>query len=183
MASNRPKTTDADDPKVRIPGETDSPQNQLRAELYKEAFDRIGRALETERYFEAIALQDTIMSDRIQALIQTIKHEEDTQYPWQSVGGAIAALNVERKDRAMPKFDKCFRKLLDDIEKIWLPMRNIAFHGFVTVLPSNIDKGVDERMGDVKECAEIGIKYTRALVKMTKKIIDELKRGSESNQY
>ena len=42
--------------KVRIRGEKGSAHNQLRYELYTEAFNRIEKGLQNGRYFEVIAL-------------------------------------------------------------------------------------------------------------------------------
>ena len=88
---------------MRIAGEPDSPQNRLRAELYGEAFERINRGIKDKRYFEVIALADSIITDRVQALTQDIIRDEPEQYAWMSVGGAVASLLKEVKTRSITR--------------------------------------------------------------------------------
>lgn len=54
---------------TRMIGEKGSVQNKLRSDLYKAAFDRMSKGLETGNYYEVICLSESIMADRINALI------------------------------------------------------------------------------------------------------------------
>jgi len=70
------KLVDLDHPKVRVSGEAGSPQNTLRGSLYTEALSRIKSGLKDNRYFEVVSLCDTIITDRFEALSQTLIHPE-----------------------------------------------------------------------------------------------------------
>ena len=175
----RARKVDSSHPSVRVSGETDSPQNQLRAELYTHAFDRLSIALEKENYFEAIFLADSIITDRIQALLQTITHGEEEQYGFGSVGTLIGSLWGEVKDRGI-KFEEltALRPLTLEVER-WVPKRNVVAHGFVSVTPKNIQIGKEERLIALKETAIEGVKLARAVTNETGKTIRELKKISD----
>jgi hypothetical protein len=140
---------------VRIAGEPDSPQNRLRAELYGEAFERINRGIKDKRYFEVIALADSIITDRVQALTQDIIRDEPEQYAWMSVGGAVASLLKEVKTRSITLPPE-LRRLLIQALSFWSEKRNIASHGFVVITPKNLEQGLESRLENLKDAAVEG---------------------------
>ena len=149
------KKVDASNKNVRIAGEPDSPQNRLRAELYGEAFERINRGIKDKRYFEVIALADSIITDRVQALTQDIIRDEPEQYAWMSVGGAIASLLKEVKTRSITLPPE-LRRLLIQALSFWSEKRNIASHGFVVITPKNLEQGLESRLENLKDAAVEG---------------------------
>ena len=149
------KKVDASNKNVRIAGEPDSPQNRLRAELYGEAFERINRGIKDKRYFEVIALADSIITDRVQALTQDIIRDEPEQYAWMSVGGAVASLLKEVKTRSITLPPE-LRRLLIQALSFWSEKRNIASHGFVVITPKNLEQGLESRLENLKDAAVEG---------------------------
>lgn len=156
------KKVDASDRNVRIPSEKGSQHNDLRGKLYDTAFARIDKGLADGRYFEVIALADSIITDRVQSLTQAIIRDEPEQYRWMSVGGAIEVLFREVKTRNITLPTE-IRKPLTDVHQVWSQKRNIAAHAFVVVTPKNLDVGVEERLENVKVAAEEGALLARLI--------------------
>jgi hypothetical protein len=127
----------------------------LRAELYGEAFERINRGIKDKRYFEVIALADSIITDRVQALTQDIIRDEPEQYAWMSVGGAVASLLKEVKTRSITLPPE-LRRLLIQVLSVWSEKRNIASHGFVVITPKNLEQGLESRLENLKDAAVEG---------------------------
>ena len=80
------KMVPANNEKVRKPGLTGSEQNKLRQTLYTAVWERIDEAMSKESYLEVISYVDSIIADRIFALVQTIRHEDELQYPMMGPG-------------------------------------------------------------------------------------------------
>ena len=159
---NRDKLVNLNNPKVRIKGERGSPQNNLRFQLYTEGFKRIDTGLKEGNYFEVISLSDSIITDRLNSLIQHIRHEEDNDFPHQSVGGMVLILMKEIKERDFP-IPKDLKKLINDMNDEWVPKRNFCVHSFVVVTNSNKELGLSDRLHLVKECAEQGSLLSRKI--------------------
>ena len=175
--SQRSNKVDRSNPNVRVPGETDSPQNTLRGELYRSAFEMIDRGLEEERFFEVIAIADSVITDRVQSVIQTIMHEEPEQYTHTAIGTAFASLFREIRSRDI-ELDPEFLDLIKEIDSktYWVTRRNDVTHGFVVVTPRTINQGLEDRLRDLKETAEQGAHYAREITRTADKVIRDLKR-------
>ena len=156
------KKVDASNKNVRIAAEPDSPQNKLRGELYKEAFRRIDRGLEDKRYFEVIALADSIIGDRVQALTQDIIFGEPEEYAGMSVGGSIEVLFRETKTRNITLPPE-IRKLMVQVHSVWCQKRNMASHAFVVVTPKTISHGIEDRLVNLNEAAVEGASLARSI--------------------
>ena len=177
--SNRSRKVPEGNPNVRVPGELDSPQNKLRGQLYSEAFNRMSRGLSDERYFEVIAIADSVITDRIQSVILTILHEEPEQYVHTSIGTAVETLFAEIKTRQIkldPQFLEVIKEIYSGTE--WVKRRNNVAHGFVVVTPKTSDQGVDERLTELKKTAEDGARFAREITQIATKVIRDLKRDS-----
>ena len=178
MPNPRARKVEGSNPNVRLSAEPDSPQNVLRGELYRTAFERIDRGLKEERFFEVIFLADSLITDRIQSLIQTIIHGEDEQYGFASMGAAIGTMWGEVKDRGIQLQE------LDDLKPIlikveeWIPIRNRAAHGFVSVTPKTVDQSLSDRMMVVEDAAKKGAEYARKVTNQVGRAIYALKKGS-----
>lgn len=159
---------------VRMEGEEGSPQNQLRYELYSEGFRRIKEGVEEGRYFEVCCICDSIINDRLTSLIQTIKRDEGIEFTYQSVGMVIRTFfKICKEDNIY--IPKDLKRVMIDIEQIWLPKRNFVSHSFVGVTPSNVEMGLEDRLKVVKECGELGSQYCNELKSETDKFIREIK--------
>jgi len=177
--SNRSSKVPEGNPNVRVPGEPDSPQNKLRGELYSEAFDRMSQGLSDGRYFEVIAIADSVITDRIQSVTQTILHEEPEQYIHTAIGVAVHALMSEIKDRQL-ELDPEFISLIKEINTTskWIQNRNEVTHGFVVVTPKSVDQSIEDRQRKLQETAELGARFAREITQIATKVIRDLKRDS-----
>jgi len=154
-----------------------SEQNKLRQSLYKTAWERIAVAQASENYLETICYLDSIMADRIFALVQTIKHQEDKQYPMLGPGPAAQAFGATVKDAKISKdiIDERTRTCISDVS-VWLKLRNTAVHGFVTVTPKQ-DTSVEERLEAMKVAADEGVKLAKRVQTATRRSISMVKRS------
>ena len=147
---------------VRMEGETGSYQNQLRYELYKEANERIKDGLEKGKYFEVISMTESIMTDRVNCLLERIRGE-DNAYTYGGVGKMISLLSVELSQRDI-KLPKELRTLLYQvINQQWLPKRNYCAHSFVVITNENVVDDVETRLKKIEECAREGALICRTL--------------------
>jgi nanoRNase/pAp phosphatase (c-di-AMP/oligoRNAs hydrolase) len=160
-----------ENPKVRARGESGSPQNSLRFKLYKAAFERIEDGIKNGSFFEVISIADSLITDRIQALVQFLRREEPEHYVHTSIGLALELLQVEVKSR---NFDlgeefKSHRKKLNE----WVQERNIAAHGFVTITRKNLNQDLDHRLEHLKTTAITGAELARTTTNITTRILRE----------
>jgi DNA-binding ferritin-like protein (Dps family) len=170
--SNREKLVDHNNPKVRIKGQRGSHQNSLRFELYTEGFRRIDRGLSDGNYFEVISLADSIITDRLNSLVQHVRHGEETDFPHQSVGGMVQILMKEVKERKFP-LPKDIKTIINKTNDNWVPKRNFCVHSFVVVTHSNQDKSLQDRLGLLEQCAVEGADLSRLI---TNKIDNFIKK-------
>ena len=161
-SSNREKLVEPNNPKVRIKGERGSNQNNLRFELYSEGFRRIDLGLKSENYFEVISLADSIITDRLNSLVQHIRQSEDDDFPHQSVGGMVLILMKEIKERKFP-LPKEIQTTINQMNNNWVPKRNFCVHSFVVVTHSNKEKSLYDRLELLKECAIEGAELSRLI--------------------
>ena len=160
--SIRGKLVRKSDPKVRVKGERGSYQNSLRFELYSEGFRRIELGLTEGNFFEVISLADSIITDRLNSLVQHIRQCEDDDFPHQSVGGMVLILMKEIKERNFP-LPKDIKTIINKMNHEWVPKRNFCVHSFVVVTHSNRDLSLQDRLEHVKECAVEGAELSRLI--------------------
>lgn len=170
----------------RVRGEKGSPQSRLRGELYTSAFERLKAALtgnnpsKESRYFEAIAIADSIISDRLLSLVQTTLHSEDDEIVPKGLGKSIC--KFEKVDEGGDSVvDQEFFDLVERVN-CWRLERNEAIHGFVMVDCENKDVGLDQRLTNLKKTAEDGAKLAREVCDKAKKLDRTLKRMGEIRQ-
>ena len=161
-----------ENPKVRARGEAGSIQNSLRFKLYKAAFDRIEDGIQSESFFEVISIADSLITDRIQAVVQFLRREEPEHYVYTSIGLALELLQVEMKSRGIDLGDE-FKSLRNKLNE-WVPERNIAAHGFVTITHKNLNHDLDHRLEHLKTTAITGAELARTTTNITTKILREL---------
>lgn len=160
--SNRDKLVNANNPKVRIKGERGSHQNSLRFELYSEGFRRIDQGLWNENFFEVISLADSIITDRLNSLVQHIRQSEDDDFPHQSVGGMVLILMKEIKERNFP-LPQDIKTIINKMNQEWVPKRNFCVHSFVVVTHSNKELSLQDRLEHLQECAVEGAELSRLI--------------------
>lgn len=161
-----------ENPKVRARGELGSFQNSLRYELYKAAFERIDAGIKNGNYFEVISIADSLITDRIQALVQFLRKEEPEHYVHTSIGMALELLHAEMKS-TNANFGDEFESLRKKLNE-WVPNRNIAAHGFVVITHKNLDQNLNRRIEHLKETAIAGAELARLTTNNTTKILRKL---------
>ena len=141
-------------PKVRVSGGKGSDAGAVRNELYKAAWVRYNEAMSAGFYLEAITIVDSLITDRIEAYTQHLMHFEDKHQQVESLGNAMAALNIARQDRQIADDDeyKAIRKAVMKFNE----GRNKAVHNFVILSNANAEMSVDDRINQSKNTAEYG---------------------------
>ena len=159
--------------KVRIVGQKGSETNQLRGELYRHSFERMKIGLDEKRYFEVVFLSDSIITDRLNSVVQHIRKSEEFDFPHQSVGSMIELFNKETK-RSETTIPKDLHKLIQQINREWVPKRNFVGHSMVLITNEYKGMGVEERLEMVRVCAEDGYHYSRKITDGVKPIIKDI---------
>ena len=183
--NERNYTRDDDSWRARIRGEEGSDANKLRGELYKYAFERFrdfsGLAkknptnVNVPRYaFEIISLADSMMNDRIQAILQTLRHHESKQWITMSSGNALTILKDEIALKKLNISDE-FDELLYELGE-WLKQRNISLHDFLIVNNGNQRVGTNKRVEFVIDTALWATELARDFVDESAKVIKQLKK-------
>ena len=105
-------------------------------------------------YLEAITIVDSVITDRVEAYTQHLMHFDETHQQVESLGNAMAALNIARQDRQIADDDeyKAIRKAVMEFNK----GRNKAVHNFVILTNANAEMSVDARINQAKDTAEYG---------------------------
>ena len=173
----------ADKEKVRKPGLTGSEQNKLRQMLYAAVWEKIADAMSKGSYLEVISYVDSIIADRIFALVQTIRHEDELQYPMMGPGFAADAFQKEMKTRKtlLNLIDQGCQDSIAEMKDHWLNARNTAVHGFVVVSPLH-DKSLEERLENMKTAAVSGIALAKRIQTDTRRAIATLKKNDAGYQ-
>lgn len=129
-----------------------------RHNVYKGIIDCYHRAMEAGFYIEAIALMESLMSDRMESLLNdTMKTDK---FSFKTIGYlANEALN---NATIAPN-----QVIVDIIERIreWAKKRNNAIHEMSKLLPDDINSPFSERYASLKEITEDGYKLFRELDK------------------
>lgn len=159
---------DVTNPKVRVPGEKGSPQNELRGDLYSSAFSHIKDAYDKGFYIECISIIDSMITDRLESYCQFLSHHDDKQFVANSVFDAIRNLGTLTKEKGVR--DDEFYVINDRIEK-WSAQRNRAIHGFVIVREDTKDDDFNQRKQVTKDAADEGLKLVREVMSYTQKRI------------
>lgn len=148
---------------TRFAGGGDGTIGQQRYQLYKAAWEQINRAVEQGFYIEAVAIIDSIMSDRLDARYQFLIRDTDKSIKpvtTDTCARRIIDSNVEMESELLPVYPEI---------RDWVIQRNQVIHHFVTVTTENIDKDVKEREIRSKETVDQGLDLVRKLSNLVKK--------------
>jgi len=147
--------------KVRVSGEKGSAHNKLRYELYTHAYNRLAEANEQAMYFEIIALCDMLITDRCEAYTQYLLHNDEVEYPTESIGLSVAFMGTAVKDKAPNVYESDEYKALYQQLLEFAKMRNEVLHGFILVKNVANDVSLQERLDWAEHSAEFGNKLVR----------------------
>ena len=134
--------------------------NQLQNELWRMVSGRMEKSLNTGAWLEAIALQDSMINERLESLLAL-------------TNGTSRSRTLDRNIKACLKLE-----LMDDEVEVlnkldaWRDMRNKAMHRMVKYSESDFSMNWSDRLKYIEECALNG----KALVKLTKNAVGRAKR-------
>lgn len=161
-----------DNNRNRVKGAKGSDQSKLRGVLYADANKCYSQAMNSGFYIEAISLCESMITDRIEALLQTIiHHEEPSQVRTESLGRSMRKLKKRIPEQKLDEYNSHLSRI-----KEWADDRNEAIHSFVKVTHGNFDIKVDDRKKNAKKTAENGMTLFRTWDAFTRKEIVRLKR-------
>ena len=162
------KKVDASNPKVRVPGEKTSIQNNRRKELYTKGFNQIRNAYDKGFFIESITIIDSMITDRLEAYVQFLLYGEDKQFKSESLFNALKSFGSVTKEKGVR--DEEFKQIYNKIES-WVPKRNNAVHEFVIIRQESLDDSVDVRLQKLKDTADEGLLLVRLVMSYTSKRI------------
>lgn len=146
---------------------------RARYELYRGANVRLKEALESGFWIEAIALIESILSDRLEARYSFIKQHDDEARKHKTIGALVRRLvNSDKKIG-----NEALHVIYDDIGK-WANGRNRAVHHAVKISDGEQFERWDDRYGGLEKVAKDGKK----LVSRISAELKRLKRESEKQK-
>jgi len=165
--SHRDSKVDATHPRVRLSGDRGGEIGKLRGELYTHAFTHIKTAYDNGYYAECVTLLDSMMTDRIDAYVQFLLHEDDKQYASESLHYSLKSFGSATKEKNVR--DEDFKGIYNKINE-WVPKRNVAIHNFVIVSSLTPDD-LSTRIDKLKEVVDEGLVLIREVMAYTSKRI------------
>ena len=130
--------------------------------LYRHAYKRIESSISKGSHIEAVALIESIMSDRIESAIGAITHKE--------VNASTLGLLFKQLNQLRPADNK----LVESI-KSWNKSRGLVIHQMVK-LTNNYDSDWSARITFARVTAKDGLEVLKELRKYTDRIIRDNKK-------
>lgn len=162
-------------PKVRVVGGKGSDAGLARHELYKVAWERYNEAMSAGFFLEAITLVDSVITDRIEAYTQHLMHFEEKHQSVTSLANAMAAMDIAREERQIPKDDE-YKNLRKAVSQFY-EGRNKAVHNFAILSNANAKQTADERLQEAEKTAKDGRKVFNLVNAYTRKQMYGAKNG------
>jgi hypothetical protein len=122
-----------------------------RRRLQEKARDQIERSIEMCFFCEAIAIIDSIITDRLESRLSWLKRENSG---FRTLGGFRELKQIET--------DKVLRDILYHVES-WAPRRNAALHEMVKVERESPERGWEERLVETERTARDGYEIAKHL--------------------
>lgn len=156
MKNERHRPTLSDDPNVGF----------ARYSIYKDTIDRYHVAMDSGFYVEAISLMESLISDRIESLLNACAERKNTddsrnmEYSYLPLGTlVVSALGTEDIRNCQPMVD-VMNKIKD-----WKTKRNGAIHEMAKLSDTEIEQPFSEKYANLKGVAEDGYRLFRELDK------------------
>lgn len=133
--------------------------NTTKYKSYAEAWRRVKAATEAGFYLEAIAIEESIIFDRIRSFVEhagTVEIKDKTPYST-LIGQLEAVLNKDAKKDRRWSNDK---ELIERLKK-WGDRRNRAVHRIVRSKPGTATQPINEFLAKAQETAERGAELAR----------------------
>lgn len=130
-----------------------------RNELYRNAFRRINESIKEGYYLEAIALTESLLSDRLESRVSHLS------------GRNVGFKTLEKLIRQSreTETDLAFKQLVESDVNSWRGKRNEALHEMVKI-EEGLEVGWDERIENLKGTAKEGLKVLRKVDKEDKRL-------------
>jgi hypothetical protein len=141
-----------------------------RKELYKNAYYRVSIAKRDGYWLEVIAICDSIIGDRFEALVAAIKNQDESGRRMKTVSQIIENHRSKLVRNGFPQ------ETIDELTE-WIDDRNRFMHEIVKVRDNEIASW-KERIRLAEETAKSGIKHTRNIDKITKPLIKKIRKES-----
>lgn len=133
-----------------------------KQELYRQAHKRINSAIAKGSHIEAIALLESIMSDRIESAISAITNKE------------VNASTLGSLFNQLKQLSPADNELVESI-KSWNKSRGLVIHQMVK-LTNNFDSEWSTRISFARVTAKDGVEVLKELRKYTDRIIRDHKK-------
>jgi dsRNA-specific ribonuclease len=142
-----------------------------REELYRQAYCRIRIARENGYWLEVIAICDSIIGDRFEALVAAINNQVESGRKLRTISQIIKNHGPKIVKSGVPQ------SFIDELVE-WLDYRNRFMHEIVKVRESEISSWKD-RLKLAEETAKSGVIYSRRIDKITKPLIIKIRNISK----
>lgn len=137
---------------------------RARYELYRGAHRRLKQALLLGFWIEAIALCESMISDRLESRISYLNHHDTEARRHQVLGELVNRLKSTEKKRGYTRIHALYEKV-----RLWNIARNRAIHHAVKISDGEEFRTWDDRYSDLEETARLG-------TILVKQLSNELKR-------
>lgn len=130
----------------------------LRQILWAKSKKRMQRAIKSGFWLEAIAIQESMIADRLESAIQ-IKDSEV----------AVNNLNQALK-RLKEEFPGVLEPDLEEQVRDWWSGRNSALHGLVKLSEESLNDSWSMRLANARNYAKSGVEIVNEIDKLTKRV-------------
>lgn len=141
---------------------SDNNIGQERYELYKAAFEWISRSISEGFYLEAISLEESLITDRLESYLTWLR---GTDFSFKTLGELKRAIEKYETD------DELKQLVLGELDQ-WRKARNKAAHEMVKIEEEKRVSWTD-RMKINQAVAEAGLELVRKIDRQTRKLRTE----------
>lgn len=144
-----------------------------RHELYKGAMKQLKNALEKEFYIEAVALCESVISDRLEARISFLNNHSIESRKQRSLRALLKYLRSTDSPKQFPKLSELYKEIED-----WRHQRNGAIHNAVKLTDGDVFETWNERYLKIEDAAITGHKLAKKLSGELKSMKDKAQKKS-----
>lgn len=138
---------------------SDNDVSHQRYILYKEAFGWINKSIENGFYLEAISLEESLISDRLESYLIWLTNQN---FSFKTLGHLQKAIEKHSRDRTLRSL------VLNDLDA-WRQARNKAAHEMVKIEDGN-KADWSERVKINLTIAQTGLELVRKIEQQTRKL-------------
>jgi hypothetical protein len=145
---------------------------------YEEAWMRINKSLEAGFFIEAIAIEESIICDRLYSFLFGIKEDKI------NLRSRFDTLVIKWKSKVPSpiKWDDRVGRSLQNAVGEWRDKRNAFIHGIVKSEPGQSPKDINDFIHEGKLAASEGKKLARAVSKWHKQEYDKFNKNQKTRK-